>query len=125
VEVDKVAAAMNAEILQVAAQGVSAAEVERAKAKLRAQVAYARDSYRTGAHVIGAALATGETLADVEDWPQRIAAVTTDQVNEAAHAILRDERSVTGMLLPAAPGEGPVGEGGPAQPPSSMGRELR
>ena len=33
------------------------------------------------------------------------AEVTPEQVNEAARAVLRDERSVTGLLLPARPGE--------------------
>lgn len=125
VDIDKVGAAMDAEIKAIVEQGVTDEDVARAKTKMRAQVAYARDSYTTGAHVIGAALATGGTLADVEDWPTRIAAVTTDQVNEAAKAILREERSVTGTLLPARPGEGPPVEAGTAPPPATTGQSIR
>jgi zinc protease len=50
--------------------------------------------------VIGAALTTGQTIEDVEAWPERIGAVTAAQVNAAARAILQPERSVTGLLLP-------------------------
>jgi zinc protease len=32
-------------------------------------------------------------------WPQRIAAVTAEQIVAAARAVLREERSVTGILL--------------------------
>ena len=51
--------------------------------------------------MFGAALTSGRTVADVEAWPQRIAAVTVDQVNAAARAVLQPERSTTGLLLPA------------------------
>jgi zinc protease len=125
VDIEKLAAAMDAEIKSIVEQGVTPEDVQRAKTKMRAEVAYARDSYQTGAQVIGAALATGLKLEDVEDWPQRIAAVTPEQVNEAAKAILREERSVTGMLLPAKPGEGPPHEPGASAPPATMGRQIR
>ncbi len=125
VDIDKLAAAMDAEIKSIVEQGVTPDEVQRAKTKMRAEVAYARDSFQTGSQVIGSALATGGTLADVEEWPQRIAAVTPDQVNAAAKAILREERSVTGTLLPAKPGEGPPVEPGAAAPPPTLGRQIR
>jgi zinc protease len=107
-------------------KGVTEQEVTRAKARLQANLAYARDSLHTGANVLGSALATGQSVADEEAWPQRIAAVTPDQVNAAARAVLKDERSVTGLLLPAQPG--PNGE--PAEPRASrssgaMGGGLR
>ena len=125
IDIDKLAAAIDAEIRDVVEKGVTAEEVERAKTKLHAQVAFARDSYKTGAHVIGTALATGSTLEDVQDWPKRIAAVTPDLVNEAAKAVLRDQRSVTGMLLPTRPGDVQPGEAGQEEPIPEMGRSLR
>ena len=51
---------------------------------------------------MGAALSLGRTIDDVESWPERIGAVTPQQVMEAAKQVLRPERSVTGTLLPAA-----------------------
>jgi zinc protease len=49
----------------------------------------------------GAALATGGTVEDVEAWPDRIAAVTAQQVNAAAAYVFDLERSVTGRLRSA------------------------
>ncbi len=101
VDVAKVQAAMDKEIARVLDKGITAAEVERAKTRLRANVAYARDSLHTAARVLGETLTTGQTVADVEAWPARIAAVTPEQVNAAARAVLDDRASVTGILLPA------------------------
>jgi zinc protease len=36
----------------------------------------------------------------VESWLERVEAVTVDQVNRAARAVLRKDRWVTGELLP-------------------------
>ena len=49
----------------------------------------------------GEALATGLTVADVEAWPARMEAVTTDAVAAAARQWLDKRRAVTGFLLPA------------------------
>ncbi len=49
--------------------------------------------------MIGAALASGLTIADVEEWPERIKAVTAEQINAAAKAVLIEENSITGLLL--------------------------
>ncbi|MBC7906038.1 MAG: insulinase family protein [Rhodospirillaceae bacterium] len=93
-------AAMDKEVQAILAKGITNAEVDRAKARLKANVAYARDSLHTGARVLGEALTTGQTVEDVEAWPQRIAAVTPEQVNAAAKAVLDPKASVTGILLP-------------------------
>jgi zinc protease len=94
----------------ISAVGVTPAELTRAQRKLRAEVTYARDSYHTAAMVFGQALTTGSSIAAVESWPQRIAAITVGDVNEAARRLLRDQRSVTGLLLPAKPGQGTMGQ---------------
>jgi len=100
VDIAKVEAALDAQIQKLLTEGASEDEVERAKSRMRASAIYARDSLSTGARVIGAALTTGQTIEDVEAWPQRIGAVTAAQVNAAARAVLQPERSVTGLLLP-------------------------
>jgi zinc protease len=99
-EIRDVEAALDAQIQKILTEGASDDEVERAKSRMRASAIYARDSLSTGARVIGSALTTGQTTADVEAWPERIGAVTAAQVNAAARAILQPERSVTGWLLP-------------------------
>ena len=80
-------------------QGVTTDDVERAKKRIRAQAVYARDSLSTGARVLGAALAVGLSIEYVETWPDRIGAVTAQDVNAAARAVLNGSHSVTSLLL--------------------------
>ena len=47
----------------------------------------------------GNALMTGATVNDVEHWPDRIRAVTAEQVQDAARHWLDKRRSVTGYLI--------------------------
>ena len=97
---DRFEAAMDAEIAKLLDSGVTIDEVKRAKKRLLAGAIYARDSLRRGARAIGTALTTGQTIDDVETWPEHIKAVTRDQVNEAARAVFIISNSVTGLLLP-------------------------
>ncbi|MGP1254194.1 MAG: M16 family metallopeptidase [Kiloniellales bacterium] len=98
VEVEAVEAALRAEIDAVLQDGVTAEEVEQAKTRLTAQAIYARDSVGAAPRIIGAALATGSTIEDLEDWPNRIDAVTPEQVMQALRALIDPARSVTGIL---------------------------
>ncbi|MCG8507823.1 MAG: insulinase family protein, partial [Rhodospirillales bacterium] len=66
--------------------GATKEEVDRAINQVQAQAVFARDSMRAGARVLGAALASGLTIDDVEKWPERISAVTPDAVDEALAA---------------------------------------
>jgi zinc protease len=83
-----------------AAQGVQEADVRRAKTRLVAEAVYAQDNQATLAQWYGASLAVGLGLEDVAQWPERIEAVTPDDVKKAA-LWLDKRRSVTGFLLPA------------------------
>ncbi len=49
----------------------------------------------------GSALMSGATVEDVGGWPDRIKAVTAQQVREAARHWLDKRRSVTGYLVKA------------------------
>jgi zinc protease len=100
VKLEDLETAMSAEVARLLEGGVTEDEVERAKRRLRASAVYARDSLQTGARALGEAITTGTGIEQVETWPQRISAVTAAQVTEAARAILREERSVVGVLLP-------------------------
>ncbi len=120
VSVDKVRDALDREVARVLKDGIRPDEVVRAKERLRASIAYSRDSMHTGAHVLGEALATGQTTAEVEAWPQRIAAVTPEDVNAAAHKVLDERWSVTGILLPETPRPGAK-----PLPPVEPSREIR
>jgi zinc protease len=59
-----------------------------------------RDGTLPAAQAVGAALSTGATLDEIDTWPARIGAVTVGDVRVEAKAILRDEASVTGVLMP-------------------------
>jgi len=120
--VAEVEGAIEAETKTLLAKGVTGEEVERAKSRMIAEAVYARDSLSGPANIFGAALVTGRTIEDVEAWPERIAAVTVEEVDDAARSVIRDNVAVTGVLLPdpagAAPGTAPVAPilPGPSQP---------
>jgi zinc protease len=81
--------------------GVTDAEVADAKTRLEAQAILARDSLSGPAHSVGEAVSTGQTIDDVENWPDDIAAVTTADVNAAMRKVFDPSApAVTGWLLP-------------------------
>jgi zinc protease len=92
-------AAIDAVLAEVIENGVTADELERAKNRMIADAVYANDNQRMMAQWYGASLATGATVDDVRDWPDRIRRVTADQVQEAARRWLDKQRSVTGYLV--------------------------
>jgi zinc protease len=100
VTVETVENAVAEEIRNLLESGVTPEEAERAKTRMQAEQAYARDSLSGPANLFGAALAVGRTVEDVESWPDRIAAVTVDQINQAAKFVIDDRTAVTGLLLP-------------------------
>ncbi|MDJ0980135.1 MAG: pitrilysin family protein [Kiloniellales bacterium] len=93
-------AALRKEIEKLLKDGVTEEEVAEAKERLQSAAVFARDSVSTPSRVIGAALMTGQTLEDVEAWPERIGEVTAEQVNAVARAVFDDRRSVTAVLEP-------------------------
>jgi zinc protease len=102
VGLDRLEAALEAEVGRVLRDGVTDEEVARVKRRMLAETIYALDSLNGAAHVFGAALCAGLAVADVEAWPARVAAVTREQVDAAARHVLRPERSVVGRLEPLA-----------------------
>ena len=80
--------------------GPTDAELARAKSSLSAAAIYLRDSQESMANVYGASLAQGESIDDVVNWANDIAAVTRDDVLAMARATLDLDSSVTGWLLP-------------------------
>jgi len=79
-------------------------EVADAIMRLKNSAVYARDSLSAPAMIIGSNMATGVSLADIENWPEMISAVTADDIKHAAQIYLNpDEPSRTppieGILL--------------------------
>ncbi|MBY0428794.1 MAG: insulinase family protein, partial [Alphaproteobacteria bacterium] len=76
-------------------------EMKAAQRSLQRQAILARDSVMGPAQTIGVALTTGDTLEDVETWPEQIGAVKPPDVQAALKTILENP-SVTGVLKPKA-----------------------
>jgi zinc protease len=119
VTLDELEAAVEAELERLKEEPITAEEVERATRRLVAEATYAQDSLSTAVRSFGAALTTGRTVEDVEAWPERIAAVTAEQVKVAAAHVFRPETSVTGRLMPA-PEPTAATPPMPAAPPESL-----
>jgi zinc protease len=102
VPVEKVEAAMDAEIRKLLDKGVTAEELARAKQRLGDAAIFARDSLSTGARILGRALSVGRKIEDIETWPERISKVTVEQVNAAARHVFVLNNSVTAVLKPPA-----------------------
>ena len=91
--------AMDVVLADIGEHGVTADELDLAKNRLIADAVYAQDNQATLARWYGAALATGETVDMVRDWPEEIRTVSADAVREAARAWLNRRASVTGYLV--------------------------
>lgn len=101
---DEVEDAVDAELNRLIADGVTTAELDAAKMRYVRSLIFARDEQASMAQIYGSRLANGGTIADIEDWPDRIRAVTPEQVQAVAAKYLDPKISVTGYLLPAETG---------------------
>jgi len=97
---EEVEAAIDRIISDVAENGVSEEELERARRSEIAELVYNYDSQTTMARIYGYALATGRSVEDIANHPRRLAEVTMEDVSAAARKVLQPERSVTAKLIP-------------------------
>jgi zinc protease len=86
-------------IADLAKNPVRAEDLERVKTQLIAEAIYAQDNQATLARWYGGGLTTGLSIDDIRSWPDRILAVTAEQVRAAAAKWLDKKRSVTGYLI--------------------------
>ena len=98
----EVESAVGSQLGRLIDEGVKADELERAQNQLLAVAIYAQDSLASGPRSYGGVLATGGTVADIDAWPQRIAAVTPTDIVAAARHVWRPDRLVTSQLTPPA-----------------------
>jgi zinc protease len=90
------------ELQRVAAEGLAAAEVEKAKQQIRAQVAYNRD----GTHSIAAQMSEAEAVADwrfYRDYAANIARVTAADVQRVAQVYFHEDNRTVGYFIPKQP----------------------
>jgi zinc protease len=94
-----VESALLEELDRVCREGVTDAELTKAKAQLRARLVFDSDSVTNIAHQLG----YFETIANVDaflDAPSRIAAVTVDSVAAAARRLLPAANRTVGYFDP-------------------------
>ena len=96
----EVEAATDAVIAKLLKDGVTEREIERAKSRMIKQAIFAQDSQATLARIYGGSIALGSTIEEIESWPERIRAVTVEDVNKVARQYFKQQRSVTGYLSP-------------------------
>jgi zinc protease len=99
VPLEKLEAAIDAVIASFLDKGPAVDDVERSKGRMIADYVYAQDNQSTLARMYGAALTTGSTVADLQARPERLRAVTAEQVRDAARRFLDRRQSVTGYLV--------------------------
>jgi zinc protease len=101
VSLERLDAEVGKVIASVVADGIDLDDLARAKTRLIADAIYAQDNQTALARVYGSALTTGESVDDVRAWPDRIEAVTAEEVRGACAKWLETRRAVTGFLLPS------------------------
>jgi zinc protease len=95
-QVEQVVDSVIADVIQ---NPIRAEDLERVKTQLIAEAIYAQDSQAMLARWYGGALTTGLSIEDIRSWPERIRAVTAEQIRAAAQKWLDKKRSVTGYLI--------------------------
>jgi zinc protease len=99
VEFSTVEQVVDSVIADITQNPARAEDLERVKTQLIAEAIYAQDNQAVMARWYGGGLTTGLSVEDIRSWPDRIRAVTADQVRAAAQKWLDKKRSVTGYLI--------------------------
>ena len=94
--------AMDKVIGDVVAKGVTAKELELARNQYIASYVYESDGIGALARRYGWGLVNGQSINDIEDWPNRLKSVTAEDVKIVAEKYLNSKASVTGWLEPPA-----------------------
>jgi zinc protease len=101
VSIEALEAAMFEVAARVADSGVRDDEIARAKTRLIAESVYSQDSQASMARMYGAALTSGSTMDDLQQWVERIRSVSREQINAMAPRAFDFSRAVTGELARA------------------------
>ena len=94
---------MLSEIAEFLEEGIDPDQYDRIQFQIEASRIYEEDDAAGLARAYGAALTSGLTVADVQAWPDVLAATTIEDVMEAARTIFAQEATVTGYLMQPEP----------------------
>ena len=95
---DDAEAALDQAVSEFLEEGVDTEELDRIKMQIRASEIYGLDNVNSIANRYGAALTSGLTVADVEEWPKLLEAVTEEDILAAAREVFDKRKSVTGHV---------------------------
>jgi zinc protease len=99
VEFSQIEQVIDQVIAEVGQNPARSEDLERVKTQLIAEAIYAQDNQAMLARWYGGALTSGLNIDDIRSWPDRIRAVTAEQVRDVAQKWLDKKRSVTGYLI--------------------------
>ncbi|MEP3348128.1 MAG: pitrilysin family protein [Litoreibacter sp.] len=89
---------LDAVVAQFMEDGVDSAHLARVKSQIRASLIYGQDNVTSLGREYGAALTSGLTVQDVQEWPAILEAVTEDDIMDAARLVFDRKKSVTGWF---------------------------
>ncbi|MBR2656168.1 MAG: insulinase family protein [Loktanella sp.] len=92
-------AAMDDVIAAFMENDIDSARMDAIRTQLRASEIYALDSTQGLARRYGAALTSGLTVEDVQQWPDILQSVTPEQIKDAAANLLNRNQAVTGWVV--------------------------
>ncbi|WP_439124107.1 M16 family metallopeptidase [Marivita sp.] len=92
---------MDRVVAQFLETGVDPEQLDRIKFQMRASQVYALDSSNSLARRYGAALTSGLTIEDVNEWPNILQSITPDEIIAAAQEVFDRDNAVTGFLRTA------------------------
>ncbi|MBO0741116.1 MAG: insulinase family protein [Hyphomicrobiaceae bacterium] len=106
---------LDASIAQFIKDGPSEEELEQAKNSMIASYIYSADNQAGLAQRYGSNLVIGRSIADIEEWPNKVGQVTAADVKKVAAKYLVIESSVTGYLIPERAADDATSEKQPAE----------
>ncbi|MDD9900119.1 MAG: pitrilysin family protein [Alphaproteobacteria bacterium] len=105
VNLEKLGEALDTELAQLLDKGVTVEELQSAKKRKKASFTWYLDSLQGPAMLFGRAISSGFDVDYVENWTDRIDALTVEDINTAAAEVFTDANGpITGLLLPAPKG---------------------
>ncbi|MBJ3764123.1 insulinase family protein [Maribius pontilimi] len=98
VSLEDAEAALDREIAAFFEDGVDEAQLARIKQQMKAAEIYEADSTQSLARRYGAALTSGLTVQDVQEWPEILQSITSDEIIAAGREVFDRRNAVTGWL---------------------------
>ena len=99
-KIEDLEAAIETVVDTLVSEGVTQAELDRARKSFLKSAIYSRDSQVTLARIFGVVLTVGGEIEDVTGWADELNKVTVENINDAARKYLLRDKAVTSYLLP-------------------------